>query len=287
MSAPMKSRVIIQLLFFSSLLVVTIPTFCQGASTQIIGVMVRHPVVNTTADISVVFNIQIQSFTSDDVNVTVTAQQVPVNWNVMYLNPEFILPGNQQQNLSLRVEPMSDSDPGNYTITLEITARSVTSGELLEEPLRMSLRVHILERPLFQITSETDQKSVKPGEQAVFPIKMTNLGNQSIVVSMALIDYPAEWKASTDVSQILLSKGESKIVNLTVTPPSSTERVLQSFTLNATGSLNESFTSTISLHYTVIVSVIPPSTPGFEAPLAFLAMFFSFLMVIVKKRRTM
>jgi hypothetical protein len=72
---------------------------------------------------------------------------------------------------------------------------------------------------IMKVTPESNYIETTPGTTVVDPITVENLGNGKTLVDIQLNDFPEEWSLIIDPPQLIIEVDESKVTNLSITPP--------------------------------------------------------------------
>jgi hypothetical protein len=72
---------------------------------------------------------------------------------------------------------------------------------------------------IMHVTPESNYIETTPGTTVVDPITVENLGNGKTLVDIQFINFPEEWSLIIDPPQLIIEVDESKVTNLSITPP--------------------------------------------------------------------
>lgn len=72
---------------------------------------------------------------------------------------------------------------------------------------------------IMKVTPESNYIETTPGTTVVDPITVENLGNGKTLVDIQFINFPEEWSLIIDPPQLIIEVDESKVTNLSITPP--------------------------------------------------------------------
>jgi len=72
---------------------------------------------------------------------------------------------------------------------------------------------------IMKVTPESNYIETTPGTTVVDPITVENLGNGKTIVDIQFINFPEGWSLIIDPPQLIIEVDESKVTNLSITPP--------------------------------------------------------------------
>jgi len=163
------------------------------------------------------FNITVYNLRNgqDTISLTLDYSFNRTGWTVNLGQSVFNLSPDRSAITKLKVTPPLDALSGNYTIG--ITARSSgPSGNPVE--MRETVKITILPvRKIQVLASDISAPPLAPGEAERINISFTNTGNSNDTVNITVLEAPANWTATLDISQaISVAAGQAKTAELTV-----------------------------------------------------------------------
>jgi hypothetical protein len=166
--------------------------------------------------------------TQQDVNVTVTIEDVPSWCTAYFTQPQlrFAVDGSsstQQTSLFVSVNEHAPAFELFYmTINVSVDTLKGPFGFLpfvQGSYTTAGIGFSATYRPLLDVTVEDPFVETTPGTTVVVPITVSNLGNGETLVSTIIDDPPEGWMFTIDPSQLIIGVNDSKVTNLSITPP--------------------------------------------------------------------
>jgi uncharacterized membrane protein len=164
----------------------------------------------------------------------------PQGWEVLNPSSTLTLVGQSQQELFLTMRVPTAAPAGEYTLT--VSARNQSMSALG----RTQMRVPSIE--VFKLSIPTWQPFIKMGEEGAYPITITNRGNLSATVRLA-VTAPLNWQTRLPLDTLTLPPGQSQVVELVIRPSGQSSASQGKISIQATSGKRQEQVS-----FTVVVS---------------------------------
>lgn len=152
--------------------------------------------------------------------------EAPQGWMLLD-EPHSVTVGPQAQHeIFLTVQIPSGTPPGRHMLTL----RAQNNSDFAIG--RTQIAVHARER--LKLALATTDLIVHPHEEKILSLTVTNRGNVSARVALAVTVAPLGWQFRLQESAVMLTPGETKAVELRVKPSSDAELASGRFMVQAT-----------------------------------------------------
>ena len=166
--------------------------------------------------------------TKQYINISLELGDIP-GWCTAYLSNSHLLfpitgtPSTQSTSLVIAVNEFA---PALRPFEVEIKAsvddvRGPLGFLTLIDRFEMSEQIIFRAgyRPCIVVTPESAYLETSPGTTVIDPITVENLGNGLTTIRVDFIDVPQNWVVSIIPPQMVLMVNESRIMNLSITPP--------------------------------------------------------------------
>ncbi len=164
---------------------------------------------------------------SDHERVYELRPEAPQGWGLLLDAPQNITLGPQAQHeVFLTVQIPAGTPPGRYWLTL----RAQSDSDFAVGKTQIAVRA----RERLKLALGSSDLIVRPGEEKTLLLTVTNRGNVSARVTLAVTTAPVGWQFRLRESSLTLGPGESKAVGLIVKPSSDVELAPGQFTVHAT-----------------------------------------------------
>lgn len=167
--------------------------------------------------------------------------EVPQGWMLLDELQEVTVKAHAQQELFLTIQIPPGTPPGRYALSLR--AQSESSFAIG----RTQIAVRVRER--IKLALASPDLIVHPDEEKTLSLTVTNRGNVSARVSIAVTAAPVGWWFQLQESSVTLAPSTSKAIELRVKPSFNAELAPGRFTVQATSS-----TARDELLFTVVLS---------------------------------
>lgn len=152
--------------------------------------------------------------------------EAPESWTLLDGLSSVTVGPHAQQELFLTVQIPPGTPPGRYGLAL----RAHSNPDFAIGRSRIDVRA----RERLKLALASPDLIVHPNEEKTLLLTVTNRGNVSARVSLAVTTAPVGWQFRLRESSLTLAPGESKAIELIVRPSSDAERAPGRFTVQAT-----------------------------------------------------
>lgn len=167
--------------------------------------------------------------------------EVPQGWSLLDEPQNITLRPQAQQEIFLTVQVPPGTPPGRYMLTL----RAQSNSDFAIGRTQIVVRV----RERLKLALASPDLIVRPDEEKILSLTVTNRGNVSARVALAVTVAPLKWQFRLQESAVMLLPGETKAVELRVRPSSDAELASGRFMVQATSS-----SARDELSFTVVLS---------------------------------
>ncbi len=152
--------------------------------------------------------------------------EAPQGWGLLEALQDIVLGPQAQHEVFLTVQIPAGTPPGRYWLTL----RAQSDSDFAVGKTQISVRA----RERLKLALGSSDLIVRPGEEKTLLLKVTNRGNASARVTLAVTTAPVGWQFRLQESSLTLEPGESRAIGLIVKLSSDAELAPGRFTVHAT-----------------------------------------------------
>jgi uncharacterized membrane protein len=152
--------------------------------------------------------------------------ETPQGWDLLDGLSSITVGSHAQQDIFLTVQIPPGTPPGRYTLSLR------AQGDFGFALGRTQMVVRA--RELLKLALASPDLIAHPGEEKPLSLRVTNRGNVSARVVLAVTAAPVGWQFQLREGSFALAPGESKVVELIVKPSADAELAPGRFTVQAT-----------------------------------------------------